>query len=124
MAYSVSWEPGGIYRAFSGFVSGDDIIESNLKLYDDIRFIRARYIINNFSEVSGHSIGAIDLQAFASIDEMIAVDKQTFKIALVVPQVEYFGLVKSLWELTKNDAFKYAQFRTVEDARKWVEIKG
>ena len=120
MPYSVSWEPEGIYRSFSGFIDGAEILDSNMKLYRDARFKGARYIINNFSEVSGHSIDAAQLEAFVSTDEMISMEKHAFKLALVVPQDEYIGLANYLCELTKHKLFEYEHFQTIEDARKWV----
>ncbi|NWF36918.1 hypothetical protein [Mariprofundus sp. KV] len=123
MAYSSTWKSTGIYRIFSGLVSGSEILKSNLELYNDVRFNSARYIINDFAEISGHSIEASDLQAFASMDEMIAQEKHEFKIALVVPQAAYVGLANGLCELTNNKLFEYATFQTVDDALKWVNSK-
>jgi hypothetical protein len=120
--HSIVWEPEGIFRAFSGIVSGEEILESNLVLYDDVRFESVRYIINNFTEISGHAIEPDHLSAFASTDEMISQLKHEFKIALIVPQDAYVGLARRLCAITNNKLFEYRIFNTVDDARKWVKI--
>ncbi|ATX79550.1 hypothetical protein Ga0123461_1131 [Mariprofundus aestuarium] len=123
MPYSIIWESEGIYRIFSGMVNGEEVLESNIDLYDDVRFKSARYIINDFTEISGHAIEASHLPIFASTDEMISQLKHEFKIALIVPQDAYVGLANSLCELTKNKLFEYATFQTIDGARNWVGSK-
>jgi len=121
--HSIIWESVGLYRIFSGLVSAEEILESNLELYNDVRFSNARYIINDFTEISDLSIQPADLPAFASTDEMVSQLKHEFTIALVVPQNAYVGLAKSLCELTKDKRFEYAIFQTVDDALKWVNSR-
>ena len=120
MTHSVVWETEGIFRSFSGSVGGDEILESNLKLYKDTRFSSAQFIINDFSEITGVSIDDSQLHAFALTDEMISSERHEFKIALVVPQKDYIDLANNLCELTKDKYFEYSVFQTVDDARKWV----
>ena len=121
MPHSIIWEPDGLLRTFYGTVSAGEILESNLELYGDLRFNKAKYIINDFSGITDHSIEYDQIQAFALSDETISREKHAFNIALVVPQPSDAYLAHRLSELMSGKPFKYATFQSVDDARVWVD---
>ena len=56
MSHTNIWEPGGLYRKFSGVLSGLEILESNFEIHTDPNFGHIDYVINDFTEVTEHSV--------------------------------------------------------------------
>ena len=120
MPYTNTWETDGLYRKFTGKISGDEILESNFELHTDPDFQKIKYIINDFTEVTGHSIETIHTKVYALTDEMVSRTKGKLKIALVVTQDPLIALANSYREEMISNRFECDIFQTIEDARKWV----
>lgn len=120
MPHTNSWTSNGIYRKFTGEVSGAEILEANFKLYDDPKFNNIKYVINDFTEITGHSVEIAHTEVYASTDDMISDTKSELKIALVVNQAAHISLAKNYQERLKNVVFECEIFQTVTDARNWI----
>ena len=120
MPYKNTWEPRGLYRKFTGKISGEEILKSNFEIHKNPKFHTISYIINDFIEVTGHSIEVIHTQVYASTDEIISYGKANLKIALVVTQDPLIALANSYRNEMIGNRFECDIFKTIEDARKWV----
>ena len=120
MPHKNTWEPGGLYRKFTGTISGEEILESNFELHVDPNFQTINYIINDFTEVTSHSIETIHTKVYASTDEIVSNTKGKLKIALVVTQSPLIALANSYREEMIGNKFECDIFQSIEDARKWV----
>ena len=120
MPYKNTWEPRGLYRKFTGKISGEEILKSNFEIHKNPKFHTISYIINDFTEVTGHSIEVIHTQVYASTDEIISYGKANLKIALVVTQDPLIALANSYRNEMIGNRFECDIFKTIEDARKWV----
>lgn len=120
MPHTNTWEPGGLYRKFTGKISGEEILESNFELQANPDFQEIKYIINDFTEVTGHSIETVHTKVYASTDEMASNTKFNLKIALVVTQDPLITLANSYREEMIGNKFECDIFQTIEDARKWA----
>ncbi|GAV19655.1 hypothetical protein MMIC_P0605 [Mariprofundus micogutta] len=121
MAHSSIWETDGLYRKFSGDISGYEILQSNIELQGDARFKNIEYVINDFTDVTSHSVEVVHTEAYASTDQIVSHTKHRLKIALVVPQVEMLALAENYCELMKGQLFECDIFRSLEQARSWLE---
>ena len=120
MPYTNTWESEGLYRVFVGEITGDEILESNYELHEDPNFQAIKYIINDFIEVTGHSIVTAHTKAYATSDNIISNTKGKLKIALVVTQPPLLALANSYREQMRGKLFECEIFQSIEDARKWV----
>ena len=120
MPHTNTWEPDGLYRKFSGEISGDEILESNFELHTHPRFQDIKYIINDFTEITGHTIDPSYTRAYAISDDVISTMKGRLKIALVAIQDEHVKLAGNYREQMKGKAFECEIFKRINDARKWV----
>jgi len=48
MPYSLCWEPGGVYKQFTGAVSGAELVRSVIEVAHDYRFDSARYEVSDY----------------------------------------------------------------------------
>ncbi len=120
MPHTNTWETGGLYRKFTGEISGEEILESNFDLHMDSNFQTIKYIINDFTEVTGHSIEVVHTKVYATTDEIISNTKGKLKIAIVVTQDPLIALANSYREEMIGKRFECDIFNTIEDAREWV----
>ena len=72
MPHTNSWESDGLYRHFTGEISGEEILESNFELHVRPEFQKINYIINDFTEVTGHSIEMGHTNIYATTDNIIS----------------------------------------------------
>lgn len=120
MPHSNTWETAGLYRKFIGEISAYEILESNIELHNDANFNNIKYVINDFSEVTGHSIEVTHTRIYASTDRLISDYKEELKIALVVIQTELVALANSYREQMIGERFECQIFKTIKEARAWV----
>jgi len=120
MPYKNTWEQNGLLRKFTGVISGEEILESNFALHEDPRFSDIKYIINDFSEIAGHSIEEAHTKIYAYTDEIISNSKRRLKIALVVSQSEYIPIAESYRELMDGKLFECEIVNVIDDARLWI----
>lgn len=120
MPHINTWEPGGLYRKFTGIISGEEILESNFELHVDPNFQTIHYIINDFTEVTDHAIEITHTKVYASTDEIISNTKGNLKIAIVVTQDSLIALANSYREEMIGNKFECDIFQTIEDARNWL----
>ena len=120
MAHTYNWETNGLYRKFSGNIRSDEILETSLELQMMPEFEQAKYVINDFLEVTGHSVLPEHTKAYAAIDNVIANTAGIIKIALVIDNEALTQIADNYLELMENELFDCALFKTVEDARHWI----
>jgi hypothetical protein len=48
MPYTLSWEPFGVYKQFTGVVSGAELVRSVNEVAFDVRFSKARYEVSDY----------------------------------------------------------------------------
>ena len=120
MPHTNTWGPGALYRKFTGTITGEEILESNFELHMNSDFETINYIINDFTEVIGHSIETAHTKIYASTDEIVSDTKGKLKIALVVPQDTLIALANSYREEMIGSRFECDIFKTIDEARRWA----
>ena len=120
MSNKLLWEPNGLYRKFSGEISGEEILESNFELQQHPKFESISYIINDFLDVTGFTIETLHTKIYAKTDEIVANTKLTLKVAIAVDQEALIALANNYREEMIGKSFECEIFKTVKDARQWV----
>lgn len=120
MPHTNTWETDGLYRQFSGEISGEEILRSNFEAHEHPRFRDIKYVINDFTRITGHSLEPVHTEIYASTDEMISRSKGRMKIALVVDQAAYLPLAEQYVALMEGKHFECQIFPSLDEARRWV----
>jgi len=120
MPYTLTWESKGLYRKFTGDVSGDEILKSNFELHVDPYFQNITYIINDFTGMTGHSIDISHTEVYAKTDDIVSNSKGRLKIALVATQADHIDLANSYCDQMEDKLFECEIFKNIKDARNWV----
>lgn len=121
MPHTNTWRKKGLLRKFTGNIQPEEILSSNFALHEHPSFAKIAYIINDFTEITGVSLNTNLVKIYAETDDIISETKGKFNIAIVVNQDNLIDLANSYRSEMKNRYFKCEIFKTVEDARKWVE---
>ena len=121
MPHTIEQEEKGLYRKFTGIISGDEILESNFDTHRLPEYQELHYIINDFSDADGHAIEIAHTQAYASSDKVIANAKGQLKIAIVATRPDMMELAKNYIRLMEASPFGCQLFQHLKDARRWVE---
>ncbi len=120
MPYTNNWQEKGLYRKFTGTISGIEILEANLKLHVDPRFNNIEYVLNDFTEVGDLRVETKHTSAYAASDKVISDRMHGLKIALVVTTELQIELANAYREQMKDSNFKCEVFTSLDDAYKWV----
>ena len=121
MPYKNTWEQHGVYRIFSGKITGQEVLQSVQEVESDNRFDNIRYVINNFLDVTEIGVSPKDIKIIAAIDTAAALTNPDIKIAQIAtdPQIKALNILYS--EVTGNSPYPTQVFSNLEDARKWLE---
>lgn len=121
MPYKNTWEQRGVYRVFSGKITGEEILEAVQKVEADARFDKIKYVINNFLDVTEIDVSPKDIKIIAAIDTAAALSNSDIKIAQLAtdPQIAALNVLYS--EAAGSSPYPTKVFHTLEDARKWIE---
>ena len=120
MPYTNTWEDKGLYRKFSGVVDGEEILHSNLDLHVHPNFAKIIYIINDFSEITGHTVVAAHTGIYAKTDEMVAIEKGQLKIAIVATEPSVLAMARAYQAQLAGSMFTCEIFGSLAAARAWV----
>jgi hypothetical protein len=121
MSYINIWKKNGLLRQFSGHLSGEEILESNFELHSHPEFKNILYIINDFTQITGHTVEIRHTEIYANTDSIISNTKGRLHIALVVPQPEFQELALHYCKLMESQLFTCQSFQTMVLAESWLE---
>ncbi len=121
MGYKNVWEPKGVYRRYSGRVSGTTIRNAVEEIEADYRFDLIRYVINDYLAVTETDVKDIELKLIAAIDSAASTYNQRIKIAQVTTCPDVTEIVTYYANQLRDNTYKTQIFSTLEDARIWVE---
>lgn len=121
MAYENHWTKNGLYRKFSGTITGKEIFESNTQLHGDARFDDLEYIVNDFTAIDGYEYAEFDINLIALSDKVSKLVARKVKIALVINIPELFDLVDMYLREIGEAEFDCRVFHSTDEAREWIE---
>lgn len=125
MALSLSWEPDGLIRTFTGELNGRMVLESKIAVVRNKRYKGIQYEINDFTKVTGFSVTPAHIKAFANVDMIASNVKHSLRVALVSPDGALMELAHNFCDLMQQQehAFECKVFSALEDARLWCDTQ-
>lgn len=117
MPYTTQWTQGGLIWKYSGTVSGEELLLSNLDIYGDERFDDLRYQIVDLSAVKNCKVTDKHMQKIAHLDMAAALTNPRIKVAVINGEV----LSKVYANHTGVKHWQTKDFDNIEAAQSWVE---
>ena len=121
MAYEILWEPEGIHKKYTGLVSGREMIESAQKIQSDRRFDEMRYVINDFSEISGHDLSVEAFLDLAASNYGAHASNPNCRIVFVTIDQGLTKMVEDTLMSPGLSSYQVVVKPTVSEARDWLE---
>ncbi|KXB31638.1 hypothetical protein AT959_04545 [Dechloromonas denitrificans] len=121
MAYEVDWEPEGLLKRFSGFVSGREFIQAVEQTQADPRFDEAHYVINDFSEASGHSLSEETLTQISAINYGAHASNPNCRIVYVTTDESLKERVRQVLIASNMSSYQTEVCPSLAEARDWLD---
>ncbi|MBI5785336.1 MAG: hypothetical protein HZA64_07770 [Rhodocyclales bacterium] len=119
MTYEVAWEGRGAVKRFFGHVTEDDMLQSVLETESDRRFDDLRYVINDFTDITGSSVTLPTIEDIAIADIGASHSNPSIRIAVVTTDPDIEALVNHYANSPLN-AYETRIFSSMEAARVWL----
>jgi len=119
MPFEIVWEPHGLYKKYTGCVTGQDVIQSVEATMGDERFDELLYTLNDYLDVTGLDMGA------SAIDQVVAyalgahVQRPKGRIAIAATHPLVIGMIQK-FSSVQGDGYPIAIFSTLAEARDWA----
>ncbi len=121
MAFELVWEPDGVIKQFSGQVSAREFINAVERVQSDSRFDEARYIINDFSAMTGHELSDEILTEAGVLQYGAHVSNPNCRIVYVTADEGLIALLRLNLATTTIDSYQTEIQPTLADARDWLD---
>ena len=120
MSYETFWEEKGIRWVFTGILTSEDLLRSNLELYEDERFDTIEYELADFTGIESYAATAETIRRVARMDRDQSVRNPELKVALIATKDVHRGLAQ-VYALSGGDTpWSIGVFETEEEARVWL----
>lgn len=116
MSYNNKWEENGLLRDFTGHITGQEVLNSNLSMHGDARFYNIKYIINDFTQIETFEVTDIDIAEIVVIDNVAALSKHQLKIIIVATDETLLKWINLYIKKMENSPFECVIFNNVKDA--------
>jgi hypothetical protein len=123
MAFSIQWRDRGVYWTFSGTLTGEEAVRSNLEIYGDERFDDLRYQIADFSGVEHFALEPREMKKVAYFDKAASLSNPKMIVALIAPTPVSRDLLNKYTEYSESSPWVFAVFDTLQEAQAWVDSK-
>ncbi len=121
MAYQMYRQPRGVYKKFSGYVTAQEFLQSVIEFNEDPNFERFVFSINDFTEITGFSVGEKDLRTFAAHGLGAALTSEIFG-ALITNDQNLISNINN-YQLMTRSSTPTEIFPTLEQALAWLKEK-
>lgn len=122
MAWELVWEPGGVWRRFTGTVDTAEILQSIEAVQRDPRFDDLRYSLNDFLGVTNVDDVPGLLENVMAQTIGAAQTNAGIRMAIVA---DHPGILKRWREVPEGlIPYRVRLFERLEDARQWAGAAG
>lgn len=117
MAHDIIWEPKGVYKRFTGYVSFEEYARTQEQILADPRVDSIHYIINDFLDVEGYSVAPDQVEYAAALNRGTSYSNPRIRVAYVTTRPAVRLLVKTASAIS---SLALKDFPTLDAARAWI----
>ena len=123
MACEIVWEHRGVHKRLSGHVSAREFERSVETVQADPRFDEIRYVINDFSAVTGHGLDEQHLLELAAIQYGAQASNPQVRAVYVGVDPELARQLRGILIDSQRSLYRVALFDTLPQARDWLQCE-
>ena len=119
MPYSLVWEPSGVYKKFTGLVTGAELLQSVKEVATDIRFGELQYEISDYLQTEGTDFSQDALNEVRAVRIGSFMSNPSMKVAIVTLDTEIQQRIYSTIA-ARLTLHQTKVFSNVEEANIWL----
>jgi hypothetical protein len=123
MPYQSIWEERGIHWKYTGLLTGDEILQSNMDIYGDPRFDRLRYQIVDMLGVETFDVSTESMEEVALMDVGASTTNPRVVVAVVATDAQGKRLNELYETVAGGASWETELFLSLEEARAWITSK-
>jgi len=116
MAHTNKWEDRGLRRIFSGNITAEEVLKSNLAMHGDARFDDIKFILNDFTQIEGFEVSHIEIKQISKFDHVAALTNKKLKIIIVATDESLLKWIYAYIEQMQNSPLECVVFKSLDDA--------
>ncbi|RLC10285.1 MAG: hypothetical protein DRI57_20635 [Deltaproteobacteria bacterium] len=120
MPYKTIWEEKGVFWQYSGNVTGEELFQTALDLYEDQRFDDIRYLLVDFYDIKQYDGSAKLVEKIAAMNMGAAYTNPRVKVAIVAVKDQIRSLANLYASISRTSPWKTRIFDNLSDARLWT----
>jgi hypothetical protein len=119
MPYSLIWEPQGVYKHFTGLVTGAELLQSVQEIASDARFFNLRYEVSDYLPAERTDFSQDFLNEVRAVRIGSFMNNPRIKVAIVTrdPEIQQRMASTIAARLTMHQTRVFAQ---LTDANDWL----
>ena len=121
MPCEIVWEHRGVHKQLSGHLSASEFQRSVEAIQADPRFDEIRYVINDFSAVTGHGLDEQHLLELAAIQYGAQASNPQVRAVYVGVDPELARQLRAILIDSQRSLYRVALFDTLPQAREWLQ---
>jgi len=120
MSYETYWEDEGVRWVYLGAMTDDDILKSNLELYEDPRFETIRYEIADLRQIDRFEGSSRAVRRLSRMDRDQASRNPNIRVAILA-DADLMRGIANVYALSGADApWETRVFASEDEAREWL----
>jgi len=120
MNYQLTWEPEGIYKKVSGFVSAKELLHSVTDVQSDRRFDDMRYVITDLTDMTGHDFSEELFADLAAIHCGAQASNPNCRMVFVTPDETLAKIIGDTLRSPHLISYVVEVKSTIGEARDWL----
>jgi hypothetical protein len=121
MDYQLTWEPGGVYKKLSGFVTAKELLHSVTDVQSDRRFDDMRYVITDLTDTTGYELSEELFADLAAIHCGAQASNPNCRIIFVTPDKTLAKIIGDTLRSPHLISYVVEVKSTIGEARDWLD---
>src|SRR5664279_1667287 len=117
MPYTLVWEPHGVVKRYSGFVSGPEFVQSVEVVIGSDHFDDLRFIINDFLGANDHSITRDTLEDIVALRYGASQTRSSIRTAIITTAPRFAAIADAVNAALPDGVPRTEVFPTLPMAR-------
>lgn len=120
MPYTINWTDNGVIWTYSGVLTGEELIESNMAIYSDPRLQKISFQIVDLRAVTEFQVLQEHMVRIAELDTTASVLNPEVKVAVVTNEVTGKHMNRTYSEHAPENHWETKVFNVYPQAYEWA----
>jgi hypothetical protein len=123
VSYHIDVKRDLVLTTASGILTDEDVLEHKAKLTNDTLFKPGMKELSDLRFIDRLAVTPDGVRAMVQKDSLDKVQLVSHKLAIIVSQDLAFGMARMYQTLTQSNLENVGIFRSIEDARVWLQVE-